>query len=239
MKQLCRRIAVLTCAAALPALAGAEDLTIVSKTTVNQGGPTTQTQYLGAQKIRTTDGESDTIVDVAGGMYTVINHKKKEYYQFTRDEMMAAMAKFEQQMAGPMGAMMEKMMGGKVGEVNVQKGAARKVAGYDCTAYTVTLGDNMRYELCAAEALSIPPAYYDALKGPYSMMGPMGRRFVKVFEEMKKIKGVPVAFNGNVNVMSIKMNMASEATEVKRGAIPESAFAVPAGYKKRDSPFKG
>ena len=239
MSQMSRRIAVLTCAAVLPILAGAEEMTIVSKVTLNQGATSTSTQYLGAQKIRTTDGENDTIVDVAGGMYTVINHKKKEYYQFTRDEMMAAMAKFEQQMSGPMGGMMEKMMGGKVGEVNVQKGAARKVAGYDCTAYTVTLGENMRYELCAAEALAIPASYYDALKGPYSMMGPMGRRFVKVFEEMKKIKGVPVAMNGNVSVMSIKMNMASEATEIKRGAIPESAFAVPAGYKKKDSPFKG
>ena len=239
MKQLCRRTAVLICAAGLPALAAGEDLTIVSKVTVNQGAPATSTQYLGAQKIRTTDGENDTIVDVANGMYTVIFHKKKEYYQFTREEMMAAMAKFEQQMSGPMGGMMEKMMGGKVGEVSVQKGAVRKVAGYDCTAYTVTLGDNMKYELCAAEALTIPPAYYDAMKGPYAMMGPMGRRFVKVFEEMKKIKGVPIAINGNVNVMSIKMNMASEATEVKKGAIPESAFAVPAGYKKKDSPFKG
>jgi len=238
-RQLCRTAAVLFCAAALPALAGAEDLTIVSKVTVNQGAPATSTQYLGAQKVRTTDGENDTIVDVAAGRYTVINHKKKEYYEFTRDEMMAAMQKYEAQMSGPMGAMMEKMMGGKVGEVSVVKGAARKVAGYDCTAYTVTLGDNMKYELCAAEALSIPPAYYDALKGPYSMMGPMGRRFVKVFEEMKKIKGVPIAMNGNVNVMSIKMNMASEATDVKRGAIPESAFVVPAGYKKKDSPFKG
>jgi hypothetical protein len=238
MKEMCRRIAVFAAAAALPALAGAEDLTIVSKVTVNQGAPATSTQYLGAQKIRTTDGESDTIVDVANGTYTVINHKKKEYYQFTRDEMMAAMAQFEQQMSGPMGAMMEKMMGGKIGEVNVTRGAVRKIAGYDCTAYTVTLGDNMKYELCAAEALTIPSAYYDALKGPYSMMGPMGRRFVKVFEEMKKIKGVPIAMNGNVNVMSIKMNMASEATDVKKGAIPESAFAVPAGYKKKDSPFK-
>ena len=235
MRQLYRRAAVLFCAAALPVLAGAEDLTIVSKVTVNQGAPATSTQYLGAQKVRTTDGENDTIVDVAAGRYTVINHKKKEYYEFTRDEMMAAMQKYEAQMSGPMGAMMEKMMGGKVGDVSVVKGAARKVAGYDCTAYNVTLGDNMKYELCAAEALSIPPAYYDALKGPYSMMGPMGRRFVKVFEEMKKVKGFPVAMSSTVNVMGLKMNVASEATEVRRGAIPASAFQLPAGYKKKDT----
>ena len=237
MKQLC--IAVLTCAAVLPALAGAEDMTIVSKVTVNQGAPTTQTQYIGAQKLRTTDGETDTIVDAAAINYTVINHKKKEYYQFTRDELLAAMAKFEEQMAGPMAAVMEKMMGGPVGEVTLKKGAARKIAGYDCVTYTVALGENMRYELCAAEALVIPAAYYDTLKGSYALMGPMGHRFLKVFEQMKRIPGMPLAFSGNVNVMSIKMRIDSEATEVKRGPIPESVFAVPAGYKKKDSPFKG
>jgi hypothetical protein len=238
MSQMCRRAAVLACISALPALAGAEEMTVVSKVTLNQGAPTTSTQYVGEKMIRTTDGENDTIVDVANGRYTVINHKKKEYYEFTRDEMMASMQQLEQQMAGPMGAMMEKMMGGRVGEVSVVKGAARKVAGYDCTAYTVSMGENMRYELCATTALSLPPVYYDALKGPYAMMGPMSRRFVKVFEEMKKIKGFPVAMTTAVSVGPMKIRADQEATEIKRGAIPASAFQVPAGYKKKDSPFK-
>ena len=41
--------------------------------------------------MRTTDGENDTIVDVGTGRYVMINHKKKEYYEFTREEMLAAM----------------------------------------------------------------------------------------------------------------------------------------------------
>ena len=233
------RAAVIASLTAVPALAGAEEVTVVSRVTLNQGAPATSTQYVGEKMVRTTDGENDTIVDVANGRYTVINHKKKEYYEFTRDEMMAAMQQLEQQMAGPMGAMMEKMMGGKVGEVNVVKGAARKVAGYDCTSYTVTMGDNMKYDVCAAESLTLPSAYYDALKGPYAMMGPASRRFVKVFEEMKKIKGFPVAMNTAVSVGPIKLRADSEATEIKRGAIAASAFQVPAGYKKKDSPFKG
>ena len=147
-------------------LAGAEDITIVSKTTVKQGAPTTSTQYIAADRVRTSDGENDAIVEVATGRLTVINHKKKEYYEVTREEMQASMQKLEQQMSGPMGAMMEKMMGGKAGEVTVQKGAARKVAGYDCTNYTFTLGENMRYENCMTQALQLPPAYYDALQEP-------------------------------------------------------------------------
>lgn len=238
MSHLSRSIAALCCAAALPAAAAAEDITVVSKTTVNQGAPSTATQYIGADRIRSSDGEHDTIVEVGSGRFTVINHKKKEYYEFTRDEMLASMQRFEQQMSGPMGAMMEKMMGGKIGEVTVTKGAARKVAGYDCTTHVFSLGENMRYETCATQALQLPPAYYDALKGPYTLMGPMAKRFDKIFEEMKKVKGFPVAMSSTVNVMGFKMNVTSEATEVRRGAIPATAFQLPAGYKKKDTPFK-
>jgi hypothetical protein len=237
MSILSRSIAVLVCAA-LPALAGAGEITIVSQATVGKAAPTTSTQYIGTDRIRTSDGESDTIVDVAAGRFTVINHKKKEYYEFTREELLASMQKFEEQMAGPIGAIMEKMAGGKMGEVTVQKGASRKVAGYDCTTHTFSLGENMRYETCAAPALQLPAQYYDALKGPYSMMGPMAKRFEKLFDEMKKVKGVPVAMTSTVNLMGMKMQVASEATEVRTGAIPATAFQVPAGYKKKAAPFK-
>ena len=238
MTHLLRSIAALACVAALPALARAQDITVVSKATVNQGAPVTSTQYIAADRMRTSDGEHDTIVEVAGGRFTVINHKKREYYEFTRDEMLASMEKFQQQMSGPMGAMMEKMMGGKVGEVTVQKGAARRVAGYDCTSYTFSLGENMKYEMCATQALQLPPAYYDALKGPYSMMGPMAKRFDKLFEEMKKVKGFPVAMSSTVNVMGLKMELVSEATEVRKGPIPATAFQLPAGYTKKETPFR-
>ena len=36
----------------------------------------------------------------------------------------------------------------------------------------------------------------------------------------------------------MKMRTSSEATEVKKGAIPASTFDLPAGYKKKSSPFK-
>ena len=238
MNLMWRRAAVIACVTAVPALAGAEDLTIVSRVSLNQGAPATATHYVGERMIRTTDGENDTIVDVANGRYTVINHKKKEYYEFTREDLLAAMQQFEQQMAGPMGGMMERMMGGKVGEVTVVKGAARKVAGYDCTSHTLSMGENMRYEICAAESLPLPVTYYDALKGPYALMGPMSRRFVKMFDEMKKIKGFPVAMNTTVSVGPLKIRAEQEATEVRKGAIPATSFQVPAGYKKKDPPFK-
>jgi hypothetical protein len=168
----------------------------------------------------------------------VVNHKKKEYYEFTREEMAAAMQQFEQQMqqAGPM---MEKMMGGPMGEVTVSKtGASRKVAGYECDEYTVAMGDAIRYDVCAAPSLTGPAQYYDALKTPFSSLGPASRRFEKLFDSMKQIKGFPIAMSSSVQIMMVKNQMKTEATEIKKGPIPDSAFAIPAGYTKKDSPFK-
>ena len=236
MRHLSRSIAVWSLAA-LPAVAGAEEMTVVSRMTVGSGAPTTSTQYIGADRIRTSDGENDVIVEVGTGRLTVINHKKKEYYEVTREQMQAGMQKFEQQMAGPAGAMLEKMMGGAAGEVTVQKGAVRKVAGYDCTNYTFSLGETMRYETCMTQGLQLPTVYYDALRSPYAMMGPMGKRFEKVFDAMQKVQGFPIAMSSSVSMMGKNMSITSETTEVRRGAIPATAFALPAGYKKKDSPL--
>jgi hypothetical protein len=219
-------------------MAAAEDLTIVSRVTLGKGAPVTSTQYISSGKVRTSDGERDSIFDASGGRVTVIDHKKKEYFEFTRDEMAAAMRQFEQQMqsAGPL---LEKMMGGKLSEVTVQKtGASRKVAGYDCDEYTVAMGDSVRYDVCAASSLHPPAQYCDALKGPYAVMGPAAQRFEKTFDEMKKIKGFPIAMNSSIKVMMVRTEMKSEATEIKKGPIPAAAFEVPAGYKKKDSPFR-
>jgi len=235
------RTAVLAWSAAVGgcALAAAEDLTIVSKVATTKGGaPSTSTQYISTGRVRISNPENDTIFDGSTGRMAVVNHNKKEYYEFTRDEMAAAMKQLEAQMqqAGPL---MEKMMGGQLGEVTVKKtGVSRKVAGYDCDEYTVAMGEAVRYDVCAAPALQPPPQYYDALKGPFTAMGPMGRKFEKTFDEMKKIKGFPVAMNTSIKVMMVRNETKSEATEIKKGPIPDSAFAIPAGYKKKDSPFK-
>ncbi|HVR70165.1 MAG TPA: DUF4412 domain-containing protein [Vicinamibacteria bacterium] len=220
------------------AFAAAEDLTIVSRVSVGQGAPETSTQYISSGRVRVSNPESDTIFDAGTGRVVVINHKKKEYFEFTRDEMAASMQRIEAQMqqAGPL---MEKMMGGKLGEVTVKKtGTSRKVAGYSCDEYTVTMGENLRYDVCSAPALAPPTHYYDALKSPFAVTGPMARRFERVFDEMSKIKGFPLAMNSSIKVMMVRSEMKSEATEVKKGPIPDSAFAIPSGYKKKDSPFK-
>jgi len=136
-------------------------------------------------------------------------------------------------------AFARKAMGGEVGVIAVNKGAAtRKIAGYDCTQYTLSMGPDMVFDLWVAPALEMPVQLVDAQKATFAAMGPAGRRFVAMFDEMKKIKGVALATGMNYKVVGRKVDSLTEATEVKRGPIPASTFAIPAGYKMRDSPFK-
>ena len=106
-------------------------------------------------------------------------------------EAFTAMAQLEASMAG--NPVMEKMMG-KVGEVTVEKGSApRKIAGYDTEHYVMTMGENFRQEVWAAPALTPPLQYFDAQSAMYAAMGPLGRKFQKMGDELRKIKGFPLA----------------------------------------------
>lgn len=215
--------------------AGAEDLTIVSKVTVGKGAGRPSTQYISSGKVKTSDGERDTIMEFATGRMLMVDHKKKEYFETSQAEMAQFLSQLDAQLQG--NPMMEKILG-KVGEVTVQKGTGgRKIAGYDTERYTLTMGENLTYDLWVAPALPAPQQYFEASKAPYAMMGPMGKRFEKIFDEMKKIKGFPLATSIDSKMMMFKQQVLTEATEVKKGPIPASAFEVPAGYKKKQSPF--
>jgi hypothetical protein len=235
MKALALRGIIAAGAMAVAAAATAEDLTIVSRVEAGKGKVSTSTQYLTRDKVRTSDGESDTILDLASGRLVIINHKKSEYYETSLQDMAAAMQKLQQDMAkGPMAAMF-----GQVENVKVEKGTgARKIAGYDTEAWVMSMGEGLRFDVWSAPALEVPTQYYEARKSLYAAMGPMGPKFQKMVEEMRKVKGFPLATRISAKMMMVKMETLTEATEVKKGPIPASAFEVPAGYKKKDSPFK-
>jgi hypothetical protein len=227
--------AALATLAALPAFA--EDLTIVS--TVKLGDhQATSTQYLTADRARTATGDVDVIVEYATGRIVQINHKNKEYSETSLAELSAqaqqATAKLQ-----AMPAFAQKLMGGAVGQITVTKGTTtRKIAGYDCTQYTLAMGDDMVFDLWVTPALELPMQLVEAQKAPFVAMGPAGRKLVAMFDEMKKIKGVSLATSMSYKIMGPKVNTLTEATEVRRGPIPASTFAIPADYKKKDSPFK-
>jgi len=235
MTRLGRPALALAFAAALAPALAAEDLTVVSKVTVGDHSGTS-TQYITSTKSRSTDGQSDSIIDFPTGRLTFIDHKGKTYWETTLEEMAAYMDKLEKDMNG--NPMLAGMLGG-TDAVSVERGkGTRKIAGYDCDEYTMKMGEPFEFDVCAARALQPPPQYYEGRKLSYGAMGPMGKRFAKMFDEMKKVKGYPIALDMDIDMGVTKMTTTTEATEVKKGPIPASTFDIPAGYAKKPSPFK-
>jgi uncharacterized protein (DUF2141 family) len=232
--------------------AAAEDLTITYKVTGRGDGVTTATQYYSATKIRTSDGEHDAIVDLAGGRIITVDHKNKQYSEILVAEMEAMMKSANAQMEEAMKNvppnmrdMIAKKMGGASGDsafaMSVTKGGTRSVAGYTCQDYTIAMGENVKTETCNTTALAIPfdPTQFRKM---WSFTNPAfmnaAKNAAKAAEQMQQVQGLPLAEKTSFSMMGRNTTVTKEATEVKKGAIAASVFEPPAGYKKIDSPMK-
>lgn len=252
-------IASLICFAAVAA--SAEDLTIVSKVTHDGGAPQTATSYIASDRLRISQPDgNEAILDLKSGDMTVLNGQKKTYYVITQKDMDDMMATMKEQMNSPeMKAAQEKMkslppemqqrmqsMMGSAMAVSVEKtGTSRTVAGMHCENWTVSIGQMSKTEECLTTELKFPPQTYDRFKNymdnmrsMMASMGPMAKNFDTMREQMQKLKGFPIASTTSTNVMGHRSSSTSEVTEVKHGAIPASAWAIPADYTKTDSPMK-
>ena len=230
-----KRAVVWVLAMAVVGTAAAADLTIVSKVTPSKGAPYTSTQYIAADKMRMSDGDNDTIIDLSAGTIVQIDHTKKSYFETSFEEMQQHFAQLSDMIAA--NPMMEGMFG-TVNEVQVDKtGETREILGRSCTKYVMTMGEKFRETLWVTSELKMPLQYYDAAKMTYAMMGPMATRFEKMLEEMKEIDGFPLATDVDMSFMGMDASSISEVTEVREGSIPADVFTVPAGYKKKKSPM--
>jgi hypothetical protein len=232
--------------ATFPAVA--EDFTITYKATGPKGDVSNVVSYFSDNGFRSAHGDGETIFEAKTGKIVILDNRRKEYWETTIAEMNAAMQaageqlkQAQEQMKG--NPMAEKMMAGLLGaggaaEVKVEKvGAARKLAGYDCEPYLISVGTSIKTETCLTTALVPPAAMYDVGKAMFSG-NPMAANFQKMQEEMKKLKGFSLAETSSTKIMGMSTQNSKEAVEVKRGPIPASAFAVPAGYKQVESPYK-
>jgi hypothetical protein len=240
--------------------AAAEDLTIVSKVTRDGAAPTTSTSYVSAERARMVqpDGQ-EAMVELGTGQITVIDGRKKEYFVITRADMEQMKTKLAQMANSPemqraqeqmknlppeVQKRMQGMMGG-AGGLEVQKtGTTRKIAGYNCENWTITLGTFSKTEQCLTTELPVPVQtwtayrdFADSMRGMMAAMGPMGKSMADAATKMKDMKGFPLALTTTSSMMGRTMNATTEVVEVKKGAIPASAWAIPEGYKKVDNPM--
>ncbi len=258
MRLMIRSLAVLAFAAGVPALG--QDLTIVSKVTKDGKPAETATSYLSRDYVRNAQGDGkESICDVKAGQMTVLDGVKRTYYVITRQDVEQMEATMKERMNSPeMKKAQEKMnelspedrkkmedaMGGMF-DFDVQKtGTSRKIAGYNCVNWNITMGPISKTEECLTSELQFPAQAWEMYKGLADSMktmmaafGPMARGVEKMQEKFKNMRGYPLATTTEINIMGHATTTVSEVTEVRRGPIPASAWEIPAGYTKVDNPM--
>jgi hypothetical protein len=252
-------IAVIIAAAASPLLA--QELTITAKTTSDNNPPETTTSYISPDHVRMGAGKgTETILDPKAAQMVTLDNKKKTYYVTTKEDLDKAAAKMKERMNSPemkkmeqemknlppeQRKQMEAMMGGLMGSFDVKKtGPSRKIAGYGCETWEITMGQVSTTEECLSSELQLPlqawqmyRSWSDSLKAMMAAMGPMAKNMEQMQEKFKELKGYPMASDSKVNIMGHSSRTTSEVIEVKKGPIPASVWEIPAGYKKVDNPM--
>jgi hypothetical protein len=131
------------------------------------------------------------------------------------------------QMEGMMG-----MMSGKGGKVEITPGADKKeICGYACTKNVVTNNGKEMMTMWVAKGVK----GFDALKKDWTelskkMMAMNPVNGSEMMEAFSKLEGYPLETN--------VMGMTNVVTKIENRSTPASAFEIPAGYKKVDSPMK-
>jgi hypothetical protein len=230
-----RWIAVAALAVLLgPALVSAQDLTVVSTTTAN-GKQVQKTDYISAAATRTGTGDgSEVILRLDQKKMYLLRPAQKTYSEMTFDDLQAMASKATaamEKLPPEAAAQMQKMMGGMgIGEMKVTDvGPGEAIAGYATEKYHVVLGTMMEGDIWAAPALALPTMFYDAMKAATPANPILDMR--KLFDEYKKIKGMPLKTVTNTKMMGQSMTSTTLATSVSRSPIPASTFEVPAGFK--------
>lgn len=188
-------------------------------------------------KNSSSDG-NDSILRLDEGKMILIDNNKKTYSEITfqqlqemMDKMSAAMGGNSEQQAQAMQAMRKMMGGGSDQPITVTSaGPGETIAGYATEKFIVK--GPMEMEIHATPELKIPPQYYDAIKlrMPRNPMFDFG----KLYDEMKKIGGIPMKQITTMKMMGMESKTTMVVTSVDKGAIPKTIFDVPAGYKKVD-----
>jgi hypothetical protein len=242
--------ALVLAAGAAGAVAASDDLTIVSKHTHDGKPAGTSTSYLASDHVRMASEQGhETIVDLKTGVMTTLDGKKKTYYTVTKQDMEQMAVKMKERMNDPemkkaMDAM-QSMSAGMSTSFDVKKtGATRKIAGYGCQEWAITMGTLSTIKECVTSELQYPVHAWDAykdfaesMKGVMSGFGPMAKSGAELAEKMKNMKGFPLATSTAVDVMGHKTTTETEVIEVRKGSIPASAWEIPAGYTKIENPM--
>lgn len=228
----------------------ADDLTVVSNVITNGHPGGTETNYISADHIRHSQSQgTDVIIDLKSGAMTNIDQKKKTYFVITKQDMEAMQAAMKERMNDPkikqaMSAM-QGMSSSMAASAEVKKtGLTRKVAGYSCEEWLISMGGMMNMTECVSSDLKYPVQSWAALadfsesmRKSMSGFGGSAKSGADFAEKMKSIKGFPVATTTTVDAGVMKTTTSTEVAEVRRTPIAASTWEVPAGFTQVDNPM--
>lgn len=246
------RSAIITLALGLVVSPAFADLTITSKATHDGGEPQTTMSYMSNERVRIAEPDgNEVMVNFATGDMTMMDAKKKQYWVMTKADWDAVTEKMKSAMNSPemknlppeVQQKMQAMMGGMM-TVNVAKtGNSRTVAGFKCDEYTITIGEFSKTTECVTKDVKLPVEawarykdFADRIKTMMAALGPMAKNVDAMQQQLKQVQGFPVATATTVSVMGHTSTSTSEVTGIKEGAIPASAWQIPAGYTKVENP---
>jgi hypothetical protein len=243
-------LGVVAAAGAGPAVAAADDLTIVSKNTRDGRPAGTSTSYLASDHVRIArDTGNETIVDLRTGIMTTLDGKKKTYFTVTKQDLADFGAKLKARMNTPeMKNAMNAMSGmsdSMASSFDVKRtGASRNVAGFHCEEWTVTMGPMSTLSECVTTDLQYPAHAFEAYKefsenmrSTMGSFGPSAKASGDLAQKLKLMKGYPVASAMTIDIMGTKSKTEGEVVEIRRGSILPSVWEVPAGYTKIENPM--
>lgn len=220
----------------IPSLAGG-DLSLTMATT-GRGHEGKQTHLWSSRfmRINHPEGQRDTLVDFTQGIHYTIDHKKKLIQKMSWEDLEAAMEGMAERMKN-LPAFAQKLMGGGgEAQVTVEEQGSEAILGRKCKKWKITMGSTVM-ESSNDPSLKPPTPVgsykrFLRLQHAIGQMGPGASSMLKLGEELAKVQGIALRSH---QVMPLVGELTSVATELREGPIPESAFALPEGYKLEDA----
>lgn len=193
-------------------------------------------------------GGSVMIVRLDKDLIWMVNPEKKTYSEITFDDLqkmaekgkerMAMMKEKMKDMPDEQRKMMEKMMGAGMDQpIDVKKtDEVKKIAGHECTKLTALRGGEPFLTMWVANDVTGFKSLMADWKESSERLSSLGSMFGKGMGDIyKSIDGFPM----ETSVSMMGHTMTTTVTSVEKKTTPSSAFEIPEGYTKVDSPMKG
>jgi hypothetical protein len=227
--------------AAMAARPAAAELTVVTRYVLVNGDTLVRPSYYSKNRIRVTapDGR-EYMFDAKSDSVTVIDHKSMTYWTGPRSLADSVATRIMAQKSKDVDAEIARMdpveYANKLQAFNdsikvIAHGKQRKIAGYPCDQWVLVAGSYLRNERWIARSLNVVDYGPEMQKVVLaSIPDPLGRQLMRMMIDMRTKQGLVLAGSAKFRTVKRAGSFSFEATSVKSGSIPRSAWAIPAGY---------